>query len=66
MERTLLHFRLDELRMEESHAKHCYGVLTNSGDGTVKIYDGPDPDEDNLLFTLTKTEDGDQDKWVRS
>jgi hypothetical protein len=66
MERTLLHFRLDELRMEESHAKHCCGVLTDSGDGTVKIYDGPDPDEDNLLFTLTKTEDGDQDKWVRS
>ena len=54
----------DDLR--EVHARACYGFVTDVSDGTVQVYDGPDPATSALLFTLTKSEDGDQSTWVRS
>lgn len=42
------------------------GVVTHVSDGTMKVYNGPDPATATLLFTLTKTTVGYQDTWVRS
>lgn len=50
----------------EVRFRSCMGVVTDLGDGTIKVYDGPDPAGANVLFTLTKTTVGDQDTWVRS
>lgn len=52
--------------VREIRYRSCMGVVTDTGDGTIKVYDGPDPAGANVLFTLTKTTVGDQDTWVRS
>jgi len=50
----------------EVHARVTLGGVDDSGDGTIKVYNGNDPTTATLLFTLTKTTVGDNDTWVRS
>ena len=50
----------------EVHARVALGGVDDSGDGTIKVYNGNDPTTATLLFTLTETTVGDNDTWVRS
>jgi len=53
-------------QVEEIRRAVAEGFVTDTGDGTIKVYDGHDPETANLVWILTKTTVGDQDTYVRT